>query len=165
MNVEIWGLCWAGPAFQGLWIAGPATCWTLQQKSWPPSLGRGEPIPHHRCGRAGSDGTGLGELVSALPKGGGGPSGPDWRAQLPPRPRSWALGWRTLISTPSVTCLSVWRGWSWGTRVAGFSWLRVTAACLRGIWVRVQGWGCVRGLEPSHDSCDSSQWTFASVAG
>lgn len=88
MHVEIclpsWALAWARHwACSSLdAAAGELTLPTMER--WL------HPSPGHR--RAGS--------TSCLR--GGSPSGQDWPASLPPRPTSWAVGWSTRTSTPSI---------------------------------------------------------------
>lgn len=44
-------------------------------------------------------------------------------AQLSPRHTSWALAWPSLSSTPSMTCCSLWRDWSYWTLASESLWL------------------------------------------
>lgn len=88
MHVEICLPCWA-LAWARHWAcsslddaAGELTLPTMER--WL------HPSPGHR--RAGS--------TSCLR--GGSPSGKDRPAPSPPRPTSWAMGWSTLTSTPSI---------------------------------------------------------------
>lgn len=95
MHVGLWELCWAALLLTdpGI-VADPTAAWELAS----PFIGE----------LALSLAMGLGELALPLTWGSSS-SGPEWPAQLPPRPTSWALGWPTVSSTPCRTCWSTWR--------------------------------------------------------
>lgn len=127
--------------------------WCGHRRAAPfPAMGHHKGRAGPECGRAGPTSYhASGELVLTLTQGVQfWWRGPDWPAQLAPRPNCRALSWHTPTSI-SMTFWSRWRGWSWWTIAAGSPWCQATAGYPRDISGRVQYW-CARsqGLEPHH---------------